>query len=147
MVTAPTHSAEKTNPDYYVNYSSTPKCTSAGDGCYAWDLNSTGEEEALVPAGKLGECTSVITTECGVVSSSPTGRKCSEKVGACEWSDGLVEGKVYDFVTWHTDGHCGGSCAAKENYKRLTVVVTAKVPGNNHEPAAVHVSTFVSEPS
>jgi Tfp pilus assembly protein PilV len=147
MATAPSHSAETTNPDYYVNYGSPVKCTSAGDGCFAWNAESTGEEEALVPAGKNGECTSVVTTECGVVASSPTGRTCSAKVGACEWSDGLVEGKVYDFVTWHSDGHCGGSCPAKENYKRITVVVTGKVPGSNHEPAPVRVSTLLTESS
>ncbi|HWX74039.1 MAG TPA: hypothetical protein VNZ05_01965 [Solirubrobacteraceae bacterium] len=148
MVTAPSHSAETTNPDYYVNYNSVVKCTSAGDGCFAWDTKSTGEEEALVPAGKNGECTSVVTTECGIAASSPTARKCSAKIGACEWSDGLVEGKVYDFVTWHTDGHCSkGGCPAKENYKRITVVVTSKVPGSNHEPAPVRVSTILTESS
>ena len=147
MATAPTHSSEKNNPDYYVNYNSPVKCTSAGDGCYAWNAETTGEEEAPVPAGKNGECTVTVTTECGVVASSPTGRKCSERIGACEWSDGLVEGKVYDFVTWHSDAHCGSGCPAKENYKRLTVVVTAKVPTGNPEPAAVRVSTIVAESS
>ena len=68
-------------------------------------------------------------------------------VGACEWSDGLVKGKVYDFVTWHTDGHCGSTCPARENYKRITVVVTVKVPSGNHETAPLWVSTLVTEPS
>jgi prepilin-type N-terminal cleavage/methylation domain-containing protein len=145
MVTAPTHSAEKTNPDYYVNYNSPLKCSTAN--CFAWNTEKTGEEEALVLATKETECASTSEKECGVVSASPTGRKCSEKVGACEWSDGLVEGKVYDFVTWHSDGKCGEKCPAKENYKRLTVVVTSKVPASNKEPMAVRVSTFVSEPS
>jgi Tfp pilus assembly protein PilV len=144
MVSAPVHSSEKTNPDYYVN-SSPSKCTSLGDGCYAYNGESTAEEETLVPAGKNGECTAGVSTECGVLSSSPTGRKCSETTGACEWSDGTVEGKVYDFVTWHSDGHCGSACPTKADYKRLTVVVTAKVPAGNHEPAAVRVSTFVVE--
>jgi hypothetical protein len=147
MASAPSHSAEKTNPDYYVNYNAVAKCTSAGDGCFAWNTESTGEEETLIPAGKNGECTAVITTECGIASPSPTGRKCSEKVGACEWSDGLVEGKVYDFVSWHSDGKCGATCPSKENYKRLTVVVTGKVLASNHQPAAVWMSTFVAENS
>ena len=147
MATAPSHSSEKNNPDYYVNYNSPVKCKSAGDGCYAWNAENTGEEEALVPAGKSGECTTTITTECGVASSTPTGRNCSAQVGACEWSDGLVEGKVYDFVTWHSDAHCGSGCPAKENYKRLTVVVTGKVPSSNHEPAPVRVSTILAESS
>jgi Tfp pilus assembly protein PilV len=147
MATAPSHSSAKTNPDYYVNYSSPANCTSVGDGCYAWNETNTGEEESLVPAGKNGECTVTVTTECGVVSSTPTGRKCPEQVGACEWSDGLVEGKVYDFVTWHSDGHCGSICATSQNYRRLTVVVTGKVPDSNHEPAPVRVSTIVTESS
>jgi Tfp pilus assembly protein PilV len=145
MITAPAHSAEKTNPDYYVN-TAPVKCTSVGDGCYAWNAESTGEEEPLVPAKEAKECVATTEKECGVAAASPTGRKCSEKVGACEWSDGLIEGKVYDFVTWHVDGHCG-SCAAKENYKRITVVVTAKVSGAVHEPAQVHVSSLITEPS
>ena len=147
MATAPGHSSETGNPDYYVNYNSPVKCTTAGDGCYAWTAQQTEAEEALVPAGKNGECTTLVTTECGVVSSTPTGRKCSASVGACEWSDGFVEGKVYDFVTWHSDGHCGSGCSEKENYKRLTVVVTAKVPRGNHEPPAVRLSTIVTESS
>jgi Tfp pilus assembly protein PilV len=145
MVTAPSHSSEKSNPDYYVNYNSPVKCKSAGDGCYAWNAESTGEEETLVPAGKNGECTGVVTTECGLVSSTPTGRECPKSVGACEWKDGSVEGKVYDFVTFHADKSCVLKC--EENYKRLTVVVTAKVPGSNKEPAPVRVSTVVTEAS
>jgi Tfp pilus assembly protein PilV len=145
MIKAPTHSAEKGNPDYYVNYNSVLKCSTAN--CFAWDAEKTGEEESLVLAPKEVECASTSEKECGVASASPTGRKCSEKVAACEWSDGLIEGKVYDFVTWHSDGKCGEKCPAKENYKRLTVIVTAKVPTGSREPAAVRVSTFVSEPS
>jgi len=144
MISAPSHSSEATNPDYYVNYGSPVKCKSVGDGCYAWNAEGAAEEEAIVPATK-GECTSTPESGCGVVSSTPTGRKCAEKVGACEWSDGLVEGKVYDFVTYHADKSCVSKC--EENYKRLTVVVTAKVPAGNHEPAPVRVSTVVTESS
>jgi Tfp pilus assembly protein PilV len=145
MASAPSHSTETTNPDYYVNYASPVNCTTAGAGCYAWNASSTGEEEALVPATK-GECTSTPETGCGVVSASPTSRQCSEKVGACEWSDGLVKGSLYDFVTWHADEHCGAKCATKENYKRLTVVVTVNVPNGNHEAVALRMSTLVAEP-
>jgi Tfp pilus assembly protein PilV len=140
MIKAPTHSTETSNPDYYVN-----KCT-AGN-CYAWNLENTAEEETIVTAAKEVDCATKSEEGCGIVSSTPAGRACSEKVGACEWSDGLVKGKVYDFVTWHSDGKCGEKCPAKENYRRLTVVVTATVPAGNKEPAAVRVTTFVSEPS
>jgi Tfp pilus assembly protein PilV len=146
MVSAPTHSGETTNPDYYVNYSSPVKCTEvAAYGCFAWNEEKTGEEEALVKGGKA--CLSTSEKECGWVETSPTGRKCSEKIGACEWSDGLVEGKVYDFVTWHSDNNCT-ECTVKEKAaKRLTVVVTAKVPAGNTVPAPVRVSTLVTENS
>ena len=62
---------------------------------------------------------------------------------ACEWKDGLVEGSVYDFVSWHADGKCGAKCPASANYKRLTVIVTTKAPAGNHEPAALRVSTLI----
>jgi hypothetical protein len=146
MISAPSHSGEKANPDYYVNYNSPVKCTEVeAYGCYAWNAEKTGEEEALVKGGK--ECLTTSEEKCGWVSASPKERKCSEKLGACEWSDGLVEGTVYAFVTWHNDGKCGEKCPAKANYRRVTVVVTAKVPGSNKEPAPVRVSTLLTEPS
>jgi Tfp pilus assembly protein PilV len=143
MITAPTHSSEKNNPDYYVNYNSPVKCATAN--CYAWNAESTGEEEAIVTAAKAVDCAEKEEAGCGLIATTPTGRKCSAKVGACEWSDGLVEGNVYDFVTWHTD-KCK-TCAGTENHKRLTVVVTAKVPASNHEPTPLRVSTLITEPS
>jgi Tfp pilus assembly protein PilV len=146
MISAPSHSGESANPDFYVNYSSPVKCTSVGDGCYAWNAEKAGEEEALVPAVKERECASTSETECGIVSATPNGRRCSEHTGACEWSDGLVDGKVYDFVTWHSDGHCGAKCAATQNYKRLTVVVTVTVPPGTHEVSPIRVSTLIAEP-
>jgi type II secretory pathway pseudopilin PulG len=108
MQSQPSHSTETTNPDYYVNSSPTT-CTSVGDGCYAWNMESTGEEEPLVPE-----------------------------------PDGLIKGNVYDFVTWHKDPLCTGT--VNNNYKRLTVVVTAKVPSGNHQPPAVRVSTLIANP-
>jgi prepilin-type N-terminal cleavage/methylation domain-containing protein len=139
MASAPTHSTETTNPDYYVNSSPTT-CTSVGDGCYAWNAESTGEEEPLVKP----PTTTPPTT--GAISPTPTGIKCSQKVGACEWEDGPVSGNVYDFVTWHHDEKTCTTSTKTENYKRLTVVVTAKVPSGNHQPAAVRVSTLIANP-
>jgi Tfp pilus assembly protein PilV len=142
MISKPAHSAEKANPDYFVNYSSPVKCTS--EPCFAWNSVSTGEEESLVIATKEGlDCAAKEEAGCGIVATSPKGRECSKYVGACEWKDGLVEGSVYDFVTWHADGKCGAKCPASANYKRLTVIVTAKVPVGNHEPAALRVSTLI----
>jgi Tfp pilus assembly protein PilV len=144
MITAPTHSSETNNPDYYINYNSPVKCTTAN--CYAWNAESTGEEEALVTLKVSKECASTAEkTECGWVAASPTGRECSKKVGACEWTDGPLSGNVYDFVTWHSDKNCGAKCPTEQNYKRLTVVVTVKVP-SGHESTPLRVSTLVAEP-
>lgn len=146
MVSAPAHSSEKTNPDYYVNLNSPVKCTSVGYGCFAFNEQATTEEEPLVAPTKEKECLTTSEAECGIVAASPTGRKCSEKVGACEWSDGLVTGKAYDFVTWHSDTACTKCSSKTNNYKRLTVIVTVKVPAGNHEPTPLRVSTIVAEP-
>jgi Tfp pilus assembly protein PilV len=150
MISAPAHSSEATNPGYYVNYSSPVKCSTSS--CYAWDANKPGEEESLTLATKAEECTSLITKECGVISASPTGRPCSEHMGACEWADGPVSGNLYDFITWHTDSVCekeeaGKKLCATQSYKRITVVVTVKVPSGNHEPSPIRVSTLIAEPS
>jgi len=135
MVTAPVHSSETTNPYFYVVGSE-----------YQWDPAST-HTETLVTATS-GECTATPVAGCGVVAASPGIRKCSEYLGPCEWTDGLVNGTIYDFVTWHTDGNCGAKCPPQEDYKRLTVVVTAKVPNSSsQQPAPVRVSTLVTKPS
>jgi prepilin-type N-terminal cleavage/methylation domain-containing protein len=131
MASEPTHSTVVTNPDYYVNPSPTT-CTSLGAGCYAWNAEAIGAQEALVK------------TATGQVGADPTGRKCSTEVGACEWEDGPVSGKVYDFVTWHQDAACP---IKSENYKRLTVAVTVKVPSGNRKPAVVRVSTLIANPA
>ncbi len=132
MISAPAHSTEKNNPDYYVNTEAT---------AYHWDP-SNSETETFALASKSTECTESVTSECGLVAASPTSRKCSEHLGACEWKDGQVSGNVYDFVTNHADTNCGATC----KYKRLTVVVTATVPTGNHEPAPLRVSTLIAEP-
>jgi prepilin-type N-terminal cleavage/methylation domain-containing protein len=141
MISKPSHSTEPTNPDYYVNYTPAAKCTTA-EPCLAWNSLATGEEEPLVLATKEVDCATKEESGCGLLAASPTGRDCSKYVGACEWKEGLVEGYAYDFVTWHNDGKCGLKCGEK-NYKRLTVIVIAKVPAGNHEPAAVRVSTLI----
>lgn len=136
MVSAPTHSTEAANPDYYVLQGSS-HTYQYGQG--------TEEAEPLVIAAKGTECASTSETECGVAATSPSGRSCSAKIGACEWKAGKVSGLLYDFITWHTDTNCGTGCPSKENYKRLTVVATVSVPSGSPEPAAVRVSTLVTE--
>jgi prepilin-type N-terminal cleavage/methylation domain-containing protein len=120
MKEKPSHSTEEANPDYYVK---------EGGEKYQYGTEATEVENLMTG---------------GVIEPSPSGHKCSEKIGACEWEDGLVKGYVYDFVTWHADQAC---TKKTENYKRLTVVVTAKVPSGNHQPAAVRVSTLIANPT
>jgi Tfp pilus assembly protein PilV len=125
LASAPTHSAVSTNPDYYVKEGATPE--------YQYGTGST-EAEKLVVSAK------------GAIASSPTGRECSQYVGACEWKDGNISGNVYDFITWY--GEPSKLCKEEKLCpKRITVVVTANVPTGNHEPASVHVSTLIAEPS
>lgn len=131
MSSTPTHSTETTNPDYYVKEGSPAE--------YQYGAVST-EAETLAIASS--EC-ATLKTSCGVISTSPTGRECSQKIGACEWKDGLLSGNVYDFVTWHTDNNCGTKCPKTENYKRITVVVTVKVPSGTRAVAPVRVSTLL----
>lgn len=143
MISKAVHSAEAKNPDLYVDYTPVAGCDGA-EPCLAWNTLKTGEEERLVTVAKEGsDCTVKEEAGCGIVAPSPAGRECSKYIGACEWKDGVVEGSVYDFVTWHTDGKCGVLCPKEGNYKRLTVVVTAKVTPGNHEPAALRVSTLI----
>ncbi len=134
MASAPVHSSEKSNPDFYIAEGAEPT--------YQYGAIA-GETESLVVAAK--ECASTTETGCGWVAAAPSARQCSTTVGACEWTNGQVSGRLYDFVTWHTDKNCGLKCPAKEDYKRLTVVVTVKVPGGTHEPSSVRISTLVAE--
>ncbi len=124
MHETPAHSTSIENPDYYVKEGTTPK--------YQYGEKET-EEEPLVGPATTGE-----------IYTTPTGRKCSEKVGACEWGEGNLTGYVYDFVTWHHDTNT--TCAKTENYKRLTVVVTVKVPSGSRAVAPTRVSTLIVNP-
>jgi len=122
MKSSPSHSTEEANPDFYVREGGTE---------YQYGAVSTEAEKLALEASK------------GVIEPSPSGRKCSETVGACEWEDGSVNGNVYDFVTWHTDKACVNPV---NSYKRLTVAVTAKVPSGNRQPATVRISTLIANP-
>lgn len=123
MTSAPTHSSTITNPDFYVKEGTTK---------YQYGEKAAEEEQLVVSSG-------------GAISPSPKERKCSNVVGACEWSDGEVSGNVYDFVTWYSEPSKLCTKYEKPCPKRITVVVTANVPSGNHEPHAVRVSTLVAE--
>jgi prepilin-type N-terminal cleavage/methylation domain-containing protein len=144
MIARPAHSSEKSNPDFYV---STSGSCSASEPCYAWNAEKTSEEEKLVIAGKEVDCAVKAESGCGLAATSPAGRSCKTQLGACEWEDGLMKGKVYVFVTYHTDKACSECKATANAYKRLTVVVTASVPKGNHETTALRVSTLLAKPN
>jgi Tfp pilus assembly protein PilV len=125
MSSTPAHSSETTNPDYYVKAGTPPE--------YQYGAASTEAETLAIAASG------------GAIAAQPTGRACSSYIGACEWKDGVLSGNVYDFVTWHTDKNCGAKCPTKENYKRLTVVVTLTVPSGARQVAPLRVSTLIAE--
>lgn len=133
MTATPTHSAESTNPDYYVKAGPPPE--------YQYDTTGT-EAEPLAIAGAA--CVT-LKTSCGSIATQPTGRACLQYVGACEWKDRAFSGNVYDFVTWHHDTNA--KCTKKtENYKRLTVVVTLTVAAGAQAVTPVRVSTLIANP-
>lgn len=155
MSSAPSHSSESPNPDYYVDYSTPVKCTEVEKGgCFAQNVESTSEEEALAVAPKSkGECKSLSEEECGKVSPNPVGRPCAENpVGSCEWTDGRLKGDIYDFITWHYDTVCkqevkvGEKRCSEESYKRATVVVTVSVPSGTHAVTPTRSSTLIADP-
>jgi hypothetical protein len=59
------------------------------------------------------------------------------------WTEGLLSGQIYDFVTWASDPNCSPGCPSSHNYKRITVAVT--MSGGLH-PNAVYVSSVISDP-
>ena len=60
------------------------------------------------------------------------------------WTDGREQGHIYAFVTWVTDGRCGGGCPTSQNYKRITVAATLDSGGPSVYP--VYVASIVSDP-
>lgn len=122
MSAVPTHSADTTNPDYYVA-SGTSTC--ATPGTFQYDPNNTSAIETLVCDASNGQIPATGTA----------------------WSDGPLAGMVYDFITWHSDGSCGSGCPTSQNYKRLTVEVTVTTRTNVHAMKPVVISTVIADPT
>jgi hypothetical protein len=59
------------------------------------------------------------------------------------WTEGLLGGQLYDFVTWTSDPKCAPGCPVTQDYKRITVAVT--MPSGLH-PTPVFVSSVVADP-
>lgn len=91
----PQHSADPTNPNYYVSSDGTT---------LTWDRTG-GSSEPIDISATNGSVTPVQTW-----SQSSDG--------------GLLGGQIYDFVTWSTDSRCSPGCPASQDYKRVTVAVT-----------------------
>lgn len=151
MFSAPAHSSEAINPDYYVNYNSPVKCTSEGGGCYAANSEKTEEEETIVFAST--KCSVSVTSSCGIVGGSPEGKSCATNaIGSCEWKDGNTSGYVYDFVTWHSDKVCskeenGKKICSTKSDKHVTVVSTVIMPSGSHYHPSIRISSIVSNPA
>jgi hypothetical protein len=60
------------------------------------------------------------------------------------WTEGRLSGQMYDFVTWTTDPKCSPGCNASQNYKRVTVAVTAN---SGPQPNPVYTSSVVADPA
>ena len=102
------------------------RIVSGSEPGFKWNRNSDGTSEPLATAGT------------GTVQVGPTA-----------WSDGRFSGSVYRFVTWANDEACAGLilsplCPNSRNYKRVTVVVTAK--GFSDPVKPVWFSALVSDP-
>lgn len=124
MTAAPSH--ESGTPNEYVDYNNPIACKEVeGAGCFAWNDKNTAEEEPLALA------------ETGTVSAAPE-----------EWSAGNVSGKTYSYVTWATDAVCKEEiCPAENDYKRVTVIVTASLAGGREAMTPVRVSSLIANPN
>lgn len=91
-------------------------------GTYRWDRTSAG----------------ATTSEPLVVSAQ--GTVATQR----SWSDGRGSGTIFAFVTWVTDSRCGSGCPSSQNYKRITVAVTAGAGAAAVKP--VYISSIVADP-
>jgi Tfp pilus assembly protein PilV len=110
----PATSADPKNPAYYVK----PGSPTA----YQWDRNVPATEPLVIDTATPGSISAVPKT----------------------WSESGLSGKVYDYVTWATDGGCGSGCPASANYKRISVAVTIDGPGR--PSSFILVSSFMVDP-
>ncbi|HEX2016322.1 MAG TPA: hypothetical protein VGN69_06475 [Solirubrobacteraceae bacterium] len=65
------------------------------------------------------------------------------EIGPTPWTDGRLSGKLYAFVTWVTDPHCGVGCPASQDFKRITVEITLD-SGAPYKPLLI--SSIVADP-
>ncbi len=126
---APAHSAEKANPNYYVQ---------AGGTEYQWE-QANGQSSNSTNTDKL------ITEGTGILEPGATTTACpaapqAARSDPCTWASSLLSGSVYYYVSVAKDSVCVKAPCPK----RLTVAVTVTVPAGNHAVAPAVVSTIVS---
>jgi Tfp pilus assembly protein PilV len=127
---APTHSAENTNPNYYVQTGGTE---------YQWE-QSNGQSSTSSNTDKLVE-----EKIAGIFQPSVTTKACpttpeEARSDPCTWTSTPLSGSVYYFVTADKDSVCvKAPCPI-----RLTVAVTVTVAAGSHAVAPALVSTVIS---
>lgn len=127
---APTHSTEKSNPNYYVQPGGTE---------YQWE-QSNGQSSTSSNTDKLVEENSTgIFQPTAVTAACPTTPEAARS-DPCTWTSSLLSGNIHYFVTADKDSVCVKSpCPV-----RLTVAVTVNVPAGNHTVAPALISTVIS---
>ena len=118
LSSSPATSSDPTNPNYWVSNSS--------PASYRYDQKGAGASETLAVAAGGG-----VNNDGGT------------------WGDSRLGGRVYDYVTWVDDPctACGSATdrAITNDYKRITVAVTANPPSALKKP--VLISTIVTDPA
>jgi Tfp pilus assembly protein PilV len=123
MTSAPAHSTEESNPDYYVNSEKTT---------YRWDPKSEASEPLAISAEK------------GVVAASPTAWSAEHMSGNVYDFVTWHTDKICEEAKAGEEKNCP---ATSNNYKRVTVVVTVTVPSGTHPVPPIRVSTLIADPS
>lgn len=126
---APTHSTEKTNPNYYVQ---------AGGTEYQWE-QSQGQSSNSTNTDKLVTEGTGILEPGAATAACPTAPEAARS-DPCTWSSSLLSGSVYYYVSVSKDS----VCVKVPCPKRLTVAVTVTVPASTHAVTPAVVSTIIS---
>jgi prepilin-type N-terminal cleavage/methylation domain-containing protein len=121
LSTAPSHSSDPNNPNYYVGSSS--------PATFQYDRDSASNVETV--------CTA--STSCsGSLSPGPS-----------SWTSGTKSGSLYRYVTWVNDpcdpNASPSRCPTATDYKRVTIAVTHNGTGYPRKPYLI--STIVANPS
>ena len=129
---APTHSTEKSNPNYYVQ---------TGGTKYQWEQLKEQSSTESNTDNLVEEKTNGIFQPAAATAACPSTPEAARS-DPCTWSASPLSGNVYYFVTAVKDSVCTKSPCPN----RLTVVVTVNVPAGSHAVAPAIVSTVIPSP-